>query len=114
MSYFLVFIISFIIVYLVYFVVIVNRKKGLESFENGKQLEFFVKTYDLDKNELNVKSFANKLALVNSFMMALTLTVLEFVDGLILKLILCILILVPLMIVMYKILGSSFKKKEGK
>lgn len=114
MNYFLLFIISFIVIYLTYFIVIINRKKGLESFKKGKQLEFFIKTYKLDKKKIDIKKIANTLALTNSFIMALTLTIIEFTDNLIIKILLCVIILIILMLIMYKLLGQSYQKKEGK
>ena len=114
MKYILTFILSFITIYLVYFIIVINRKKGLESFKKGTQLEFFIKTYKLDKNKLNIKKFASSLALTNSFIIALTLTILEFIDNLIIKMALCVIILIALMFIMYKILGQTYKKKEGK
>ena len=114
MNYILTFTLSFIIIYLTYFIVIINRKKGLESFKKGKQLDFFIKTYKLDKSKLNIKKFANSLSLTNSLIMALTLSILELVDNLIIKLILCVIILTALMVIMYNYLGKTYKKKEGK
>lgn len=114
MNYILIFTLSFIIIYIIYYIVIINRKKGLESFKKGKQLEFFIKTYDLNKKKLDIKKFANSLALTNSLIMALTLTILEIVDNLIIKLSLCVIILTALMLILYKLLGQTYKKKEGK
>lgn len=113
MNYLLTFIVSFLTIYILYYIVVINRKKGLESFKKGKQLDFFIKTYKLDKKKLNIKSFANTLSLSNSFIIALTLTIIELIDNLILKLIATILLLVPQMIIIYSIIGKSYKKKEG-
>lgn len=114
MNYILTFTMSFIIIYLIYFLVIISRKKGLESFKKGKQLEFFINTYKLDKKKLDIKRFANTLSLTNSFIIALTLTILEFTNNLIIKLLLCVIILTALMLIMYNYLGKTYKKKEGK
>lgn len=114
MKYILTFTLSFITIYMTYFIVIINRKKGLESLKKGTQFEFFIKTYRLDKSKLNIKKFANSLAMTNSFIIALTITILEFVDNLIIKLLLCVIILTTLMLIMYKLLGQIYKKKEGK
>lgn len=113
MKYILIFIISFTIIYLTYFIVIINRKKGLESFKKGRQLEFFIKTYKLDIKKINIKQFANSLSLTNSLIIALTLTLLELIDNLIIKLLLCVIILTTLMLIMYNHLGKKYKKKEG-
>ncbi len=114
MEYLYTFIFFFIFIYLVYFIIIVNRKKGLESLKKGKQLEFFKKAYDLDFKKINIKKFANSLGLTNAFIMALTITIIEIFDNLIIKLLVGFLILIPLMLIMYKILGSTYKKKEGR
>lgn len=108
------FLISFTVIYLVYFLVIVNRKKGLESFKNGKQLEFFKTVYKLDFRKIDIKKFANKLALVNALIMAIVITVMEFIDSLFLKMTVGFILLIILMLITYKLLGQSYKKKGGK
>ena len=110
----LLFLICFIIVYLVYYLVIVSRKKGIEAFKQGKQLLFFKNAYNLDIRHLNYKKFANSLALVNAFIIAFTVTVIEFFDSYIVKLLVGFVILIPLILICYYILGRIYKKKEGK
>lgn len=114
MNYLLTFIISFIIIFLLYYIVIISRKKGLESFKQGKQLDFFIKAYKLDKKKLDIKKFAKSLALTNSLIMSTTITIMEFIDNLIIKLLLCVIILTILMLILYNYLGKTYKKKEGK
>ena len=113
MNYILTFVISFIIIYLIYFILVIKRKKGLESLKNGKQIKYLVEVYKLDLEKVNFKKLASSLVLTNSFILSLTLTILEFVDNYILKILLCFVILIPLIIIMYKILGETYKKKEG-
>jgi len=110
----LIFLICFIIVYLVYYLVVVHRKKGLEAFKAGKQLLFFKNAYNLDIEHLDYKKFANSLALVNAFIIAFTVTVIEFFDSYIVKLGVGFIVLIPLMLICYYILGKAYKKKEGK
>ena len=114
MEFLLVFVFCFVVVYLVYYSVIVFRKKGLEAFKKGKQVLFFKNAYHLDLNKLNYKKFANSLSLVNAFIIALTLTVVELFDALIWKLLLGFLVLIPLILICYYVLGKIYKKKEGK
>ena len=110
----LVFVFCFVVVYLVYYSVIVFRKKGLEAFKKGKQALFFKNAYHLDLNKLNYKKFANSLSLVNAFIIALTVTVVELFDALIWKLLVGFLVLIPLILICYYVLGKIYKKKEGK
>ncbi len=114
MEYLITFIFCFIIVFLVYSLFIIFRKKGFEKFKKGKQLIFFEKAYNLDLKKINLKSFAIALALTNSFIIAFTCTIIEFFDNFILKMCVGFVILLPLMLLLYKLLGTIYKKKEGK
>lgn len=111
----LLFILSFIIIYLVYYLVVVSRKKGIEAFKKGKQVLFFKNAYNLNLKKLDYKKFANSLALTNAFIIAFTVTVIEIINkSLTLKLLVGFIILIPLILVSYYILGKIYKKKEGK
>ena len=114
MNHLLTFIFCFTIIYLLYFIVVINRKKGIEKFKEGKQLEFFKNVYKLDIKKLNIKAFANHLALTNAFIMSFTITIVELIDHFALKMLVGFIILIALMLIMYKILGKAYKKKEGK
>ena len=114
MDYLITFIFCFVVVYLVYSIVVIYRKKGFEKFKTSKQLLFFEKAYNLDLKKLNLKSFAQALALTNAFIIAFTCTVIEIFNNLILKMLVGFVILLPTMLLMYKLLGTIYKKKEGK
>jgi len=114
MDYIYLFLICFVIVYLVYYLVIVRRKRGLEAFKNGKQLLFFKNAYNLNIKDLDCKKFANSLALVNAFIIAATVTAIEFFNSYIIKLLVGFVILIPLMLICYYVLGQIYKKKESK
>lgn len=108
------FLLCFIVIYVIYYIIVVNRKKGIESFKNGKQLEFFKTVYKLDARKLNIKKFANTMALTNAFIMSITICVMDLIDNLILKMLIGFVLIVVLMLSSYKMLGSYYKKKEGK
>ena len=114
MEYLFTFLFCFIIVYLCYSLIVVYRKKGFEKFKTSKQLIYFEKAYNIKPEKINLKHCAQSLALTNAFIIALTCTIIEIFDNLILKLMVGFIILVPLMLLMYKILGTIYKKKEGK
>jgi len=114
MKYLILFLISFFIIYLMYFLIVVRRDKGIEAFKTGKQVLFFKNAYNLDLNKLNYKKFANSLALVNAFIIAFTVTIIDLIDGYTMKLLVGFIILVPLILICYYVLGKIYKKKEGK
>ena len=114
MNYILVFIMCFLVIYTVYFLIIVNRKKGLEKFKKSTQTEYFKKVYDIDFKKIDIKKFANSLAITNAFIMSLTITIIELFENVMIKLLVGFIIIIPLMLISYKILGKNYKKKEGK
>ena len=114
MKYLLTFIFSFVIIYLLYYLTVVRRDKGIEAFKQGKQLLFFKNAYKLNIDQLNYKKFANALAITNAFIVASVVTIIECVNGYILKLLVGFVILIPLILICYYILGRIYKKKEGK
>ena len=114
MKYIYTFIFCFVVIYLVYSVFVIYRKKGFEKFKKSKQISFFEKAYNIDFQKINLKSFAKALALTNAFIIALTCTIIEIFDSFILKMLVGFVILLPLILIMYKILGKIYKKKEGK
>ncbi|MBQ9011600.1 MAG: hypothetical protein IJ093_03015 [Bacilli bacterium] len=114
MEYILTFVFCFVVIYFVYYIVVVSRDKGIEAFKKGKQITFFKNVYKLDLKKLNYKKFANSLSLTNSFIMALVITIVEVFDSLIIKLLVAFILIIPLILICYYILGKLYKKKEGK
>lgn len=114
MKYILLFVISFLLVYLVYYLIVVRRSKGIEAFKTGKQVMFFKNAYKLDLNKLDYKKFANSLSLVNAFIIAFTVTVVSNFSDTITWLLVGFVILIPLILICYYILGKIYKKKEGR
>ena len=110
----LTFLFGFLIIYLLYLFIIVLRKKGLNKFKTSKQLEYFQIKFKLDFDKINIKSFANTLALTNAFIIGLTLAIVGLVDNFILKLMIAFIILMPLIYIIYNMIGRHYKKKEGK
>ncbi len=114
MNHLSVFIFCFLIIYLLYLFVIILRKKGLEKFKTSKQLEYFKIKYKLDVKKINFKQFANLLAMTNAFIIAFTVTIIDLFDNWFLKILVAFVILLPLMYLLYTMLGKHYKKKEGK
>ena len=114
MEHLLLFIFSFLLIYLLYLFIIVIRKKGLKKFKKSKQLDYFRVKFNLNVDKINFKSFANAFALTNAFIISFAFTISDFFNNLILKLLVGFLLLVPLMLILYNFLGKYYKKKEVK
>ena len=114
MKYVIIFVVCFLLVYLLYLGTVIFNKKKLAKFSKSTQAMIFIKKYKITLDESNTKSFAHALALTNSFILALTLTMVELVNNFILKLLVAFLILLPLILILYGMIGKRFKKKEVK
>ncbi len=104
----------FLLIYVLYLITVIFNKKKIKNFYNTTQAKYFIYKYKLDTNKLNARGFANAIALSNSIMISLTLIATEITKNYYLKILVGIVTLVPLMLIIYSIIGNIYKKKEGK
>lgn len=102
----------FIILYLFYFVTVINRKKKLDKFMESMEITYLKRRYNLSLKNINKKPLAHLIALTNSFIVSLTLLATGITHNYILKLMVAFIIFIPLIIVSYHIIGLYLKRKE--
>lgn len=105
------FIISFIIVYLFYFITVVLQKKRYDKFKQSNQVMYFVRRYNIDINKVNMRKFTNVIALSNSFVIASAFTATFLVKNIFLQLLVGLLVLIPLMLLVYHLIGVNLQKQ---
>ena len=103
----------FILIYLLYLITVVFNKKKMKNFFDTTQAKYFINRYKLDTKKVSAKSLANAIAIANSIMIALTLLATEITTNYYLKILIGLVVLIPLMFVIYSIVGNIYKKKEG-
>lgn len=108
------FLIAFIIIYLIYFIFVINRKKMLQKWVNGKEITYLKKVYKIKVKDINIKSLATTIALSNSFIVALTVTIVSFIKNFVLEMVIGFIVLCLLILVVYHILGKLYQKKYRK
>ncbi len=120
-KYFTVFLILFIFLFLIhYFLVtmpaltkIYKPKKGKNKKTSIKELDYLVYKFKIDKNKINYKSFGFMVSLINSFIMALVVVVVEVIPFyFIFRIIIAFILLTGLIYSLYEIYGRYLKKKE--
>ena len=105
------FIISFLIVYLFYLFTVILQTKRYDKFKKSNQVMYFVKKYKIDVNKLNMKKFTNILGLANSLIISIAFTATYLVDNLILQLLIGLIILIPLIFIIYSLIGNYLKRE---
>ena len=113
MKYLILFIIVFLVVFLLYLITVIENKRKLLNFPKTNQALLLINRYNLKIDKDNVKGFAVKIALANSFVVASAITAVELVSNFLLKLLVGFLVMLPLILVLYNMIGKSMQK-EGK
>ena len=114
MKYLVSFIIVFLIIYLLYLLFVILRKKKLNTFKDNTYVNYLVKVYKLDKEKLDNMKLAHIIALSNAFIIATTYVIIINVKNLILMLLLAFVVLIPIQLFVYHIIGKTLKKGEKK
>lgn len=114
MDYVIYFLLAFILVYLFYLFTVILQKKKYDKFKKSNQVMYFVNRYKINPNQLDMKVFTNILGLTNAFIIATAFIATFLVKNFILQLLVGLVVLIPLMLLMYHIIGRYYQKKEGK
>ena len=113
MDYVILFVVIFTTVFVLYLITVILNRKSLAKFSKSNQALILINKYKLKIDKENTKELALKIALANSLIIATAITIIEFVDNIILKLLVALIVMIPLIIICYKLIAKSMKK-EGK
>ncbi|MFA5603635.1 MAG: hypothetical protein WDA12_02120 [Bacilli bacterium] len=106
---------SFLIVYLFYLLFVILRKKNKDKLKKGIELRYLKVKYNIDVKDLDIKKISHVIALANSFIIATTVTIISFIDNLILMMVVGFIILMILELITYHFIGTHYQqKKRGK
>ena len=107
------YLIIFIIAYLFYLIFVMCRKSVLNKFPDGKEMKYLKLKYGIKVNDKNLKKIAHTLCIANSFILATTVYVVCLFDNLIIELIVGVITLIILILGIYHLIGTYYKKKQG-
>lgn len=114
MEYLIYYLLAFIIIYLFYLFTVILQTKRYEKFKKSNQVMYFVNRYHINPDKLNMKRFTNLIGLVNAFIIATGFMATFITDSILLMIGIGIIVIVPLMLLCYHIIGKYYQKKEGK
>jgi len=101
----------FIIVFLIYYIFVVRRKKTLEKYKNGKELTYLKYRYKLKIEKLNLKQLATILSLGNAFIIAFVVTLISMFKSFLLQMLVGLIALIPTILIVYHIIGKYYQKQ---
>ena len=104
------FFVSFIFVYIVYVLVLKRREKNPEKMMKSTEIIYLKNKYSINFDKLGKKKTRNIIALSNAFIVSFVIFVLAFIPLGIIKLTIGVVILIPLIIGVYHLIGTKLKK----
>ncbi len=108
----IIYLITFLVAYLFYFVFVLKRKSVLKKFPEGKEMRYLKIKYNVKITDKNLAKIANKVCLANSFILSTTVYIVCLFDNFILGLIVSVIPLLLLIILSYHIIGTYYSKKD--
>lgn len=103
----------FTIIFLMYVIFVILRKKSLLKFKKSTYVTYLVNVYKIDVENINPYFLTIMVTLVNSFILSTSLYVVSNVKGMI-GILIGFITLMVLIFGMYHILGLILKKKGDK
>ena len=119
------FLIMFTIVYIGYYILVIRtynkvdtkkKKRKKKNDEERVEIQYLVNRYKLNIKNINMNNLLWDIAFTNSFIISLTVVVigLDVIKGYIWKLLLGFVVLIPSILIGYKILGIKYNKQKEK
>ena len=105
------YLITLLLIFLLYYLFVIRNKKRLQKFSENSYVSYLVGVYKLDKKKINIKDLAMAIIMINSFIIATTVFIISFTNNFILKFGLGFIVLIPLQLLMYHIVGKLFQKR---
>ena len=96
-----------------YIIFVLCRKNVFKKFIDGKEIKYLQLKYNIKVNDSNLKNIANKVFLANSFILATTVSVVSIFESLLLQILIGVITLIILILVVYHLIGTYYKKKQG-
>ena len=109
----IIFLITYLLMLMIYLVFVVWNKKALRKIKRGAEARYLKAKYKLDIKEIETKTFALHIALINSFIIAITLSLIFIVDNYLIMILLAIFLVMSLILILYHLLGKYYQKQLG-
>ena len=103
---------TFLIVFIFYLLFVIRRGKYLNKFLEGKEIKYLKKVYKVKVNKQNEKKVALLIALSNSFIISVAVTIVCLVKNIFLQVIVGFVSVIVLILLCYHIIGKVFGGKK--
>ena len=106
------FVLLFLLFLIVYLVFVNKKKKDYSKLKKNDVTKIFIARYDLDMRKTDYQKVLKVTAVINSFIIAFTATLILTINNFIWKVVISFLVIFTLIYALYELTGRYFKKKE--
>ena len=115
LGFFIEFFITFGIVYLIYYFVMIRKNNVYDANRVPVEINFILMCHKIDIKKINYKKMLLLVSLVSSFDIALIVTIVfRKISGVYLGMFISLLIIIPVSLIGYNFIGNYFAKNSDK
>lgn len=104
----------FLLILIIYTIFINRKKRSYSKLKDSDEINLFVKRYNIDIKKHSFKRLKFLIALINSFIIAFTSTLIVYIKSIIWSVLVGFIVVFILLYSIYEIVGRYYKKKEEK
>ena len=105
------FIMTFILVYIFYQIFIIKVATRRNSKKKPPEVNYLVYKYDIDIKKVDYKKFLNLIAVVSSFDISLIVSLVSLSDSFLIEIIIAIVSVIVIFLISYHLVGIYYRKK---
>ncbi len=112
LQYFINFMILFLSILLIYIFLINGKRKSYESLKKTNEVTLFIDRYKLNMKKIKYKELITVIAIINSFIIAITATIIMDIESIMFSLLVGFVIIFSLTYISYELLGKYYTNKS--
>ena len=105
------FIMTFLLVYIFYQMFIIKSAKRRNSKKRPAEVNYLIYKYNIDIKKLNYKKFLNVVAITSSLDISLIVSIVSIIKSTLIEILLALVIVIPLFLLSYHLVGKYYIKK---
>ncbi len=105
------FIFTFLIVYIIYQIFIVRKEKRRNSKKRPPEVNFLIYKYNIDIKKLDYHKMLNTISIISSLDITIIVTIISTLTNFWIQLIVALVLIFPIFLISYYFIGKYYIKK---
>ena len=114
MEYLIWFLIYFVAVFLLYYIFVVRRIGIDKESKKPSEVSYLINVYKLDIDKFSYRKFLTTIGLMMAFDLSIVATFIPMIKEFIFQILFGFIIIIPVVVITFMIIGNYYKKKEKK